>query len=211
MLARRMVTGPAAGLGPATGEAADEARLLARVAAGEAAAFRTLLDRHLGGAQAIARRMLADAAEADDVAQEAFLRLWTNRGRIEVGPGGVKPWLRRVVSNLSIDRIRARRNTDVTDEVPERIEPPTQLRDLEGRELQDRVKAALQKLPERQRQALVLFHYEGLSQVEVGAAMGVSDEAVESLLGRARRALKAALAGEWRALLPDGGGDGSAG
>jgi RNA polymerase sigma-70 factor (ECF subfamily) len=64
------------------------------------------------------------------------------------------------------------------------------------------VDAALKALPERQRLALTLFHYEGMSQIEVGEAMGISDEAVESLLARARRALKALLKDEWQGLLP---------
>lgn len=59
----------------------------------------------------------------------------------------------------------------------------------------------MKALPERQRLALVLFHFEGLSQVEVGAQMGISDEAVESLLARARRGLKAALKDDWRDLI----------
>jgi RNA polymerase sigma-70 factor (ECF subfamily) len=65
------------------------------------------------------------------------------------------------------------------------------------------VEAALAALPERQRVALTLFHYEGLSQIEVGDMLGITDEAVESLLARARRSLKTALKDEWRQLLPD--------
>ena len=68
-----------------------------------------------------------------------------------------------------------------------------------------RVDAALKSLPDRQRLALVHFHYEGMSQVEVGRVLGVSDEAVESLLSRARRTLKGLLKSDWRQLLPDEG------
>jgi RNA polymerase sigma-70 factor, ECF subfamily len=186
---------------PAT--VSDDAVWLSAVAQGDAAAFRRLVAAHLSHAVAIARGMLRDPAEAEDVAQEAFLRLWRNAGQLELGPGGVKPWLRRVVSNLCIDRLRAGRNTTVTDEVPEQLDRPRQLDGLEDRDLQARVQAALAELPERQRLALVLFHFEGLSQIEVGAAIGVSDEAVESLLARARRALKAALKDDWQSLLPD--------
>lgn len=189
------------------GEAADDGRLLARLAARDAAAFRLLLERHLPLAVAIGRRMLADPAEADDVAQEAFLRLWHGGSKLDVGNGGLKPWLRRVVSNLCIDRIRARRGTDVVDEVPEQLVQPSQLKGIEQRELSGRVQAALQALPDRQRQALVLFHFEGLSQDEVASAMTISAEAVESLLARARRSLKAQLSGEWQSLLPDAGDD----
>ena len=181
----------------------EETGLLARVAAGESEAFRGLVDRHLPTVLAIARRMLRDDAEAEDVAQETMLRLWRNAAGLELGPNGVRPWLRRVASNLCIDRVRARRNTTVVEEVPEESAPPSQLRHLAERELGARVDAALQALPERQRLALTLFHYEGMSQIEVGEVLGISDEAVESLLARARRALKVALKDEWRELMPE--------
>jgi RNA polymerase sigma-70 factor, ECF subfamily len=188
--------------------AADDAALLAACAANNPAAFRSLVDRHLGVALAIARRMLRDDAEAEDIAQEALLRLWRGAATIDLaglGTSGIRPWLRRVVSNLCIDRIRASRRTDVTDEVPEQIEPATQVLGLTDAELSARVDQALQRLPERQRLALTLFHYQGLSQLEVGETLGVSDEAVESLLARARRALKIDLKDDWRALLFDDG------
>lgn len=193
---------PERGAGPEDGQGTDAA-LLARLAAGDKAAFAVLVGRHLPSVLAIARRMLRDEAEAEDMAQEALIRLWRNAGTVEVGPAGVRPWLRRVVANLCIDRVRAGRATEVTDEVPETPEAPTQQRRLEQQDLAARVDRALSRLPDRQRQALVLFHYEGLSQVEVGRMLGVSDEAVESLLSRARRALKATLQDDWRQLMPD--------
>ena len=148
--------------------------------------------------------MLRDDAEAEDVAQETLLRLWRNAAGLELGEGGVRPWLRRVASNLCIDRVRARRNTTVTDDAcRRRASRPTQVTHLAERELGQRVDAALKALPERQRLALTLFHYEGMSQIEVGEAMGISDEAVESLLARARRALKVSLKDEWRGLMPE--------
>ena len=202
MLARKSDPGSAQPSG-LTADGEDEAELLAGVAAGQERAFRALVDRHLGSVLGIARRMLRDDAEAEDVSQEALLRLWRNAAGLELGANGVRPWLRRVVSNLCIDRARARRNTTLTDAVPEESEPAGLLRHLAERELSGRVDAALKALPERQRLALTLFHYEGMSQIEVGEVLGISDEAVDSLLARARRTLKATLREEWRALMPD--------
>jgi RNA polymerase sigma-70 factor (ECF subfamily) len=154
---------------------------------------------------AVARRMLRDNAEAEDVAQEAFLRLWRSGATLDVGPAGIRPWLRRVVSNLCLDRVRSQGRVTVVEELPEVPEPAKQLSALEERDTRTRVAEALQKLPERQRLALTLFHFEGMSQIEVGQVMGISDEAVESLLGRARRQLKADLKDEWQSLRNDSG------
>ena len=185
---------------------AEEVAWLLRIAAGDQAAFRAVVDRYLSQLLGIARRMLRDDAEAEDIAQEALVRLWRNAATLELGPGGLRPWLRRVVSNLCIDRVRSSRRLSVVEEVPEQAEPASQLRSLGERELTLRVDALLKALPERQRLALTLFHYEGFSQIEVGATLGISDEAVESLLARARRTLKSALKDEWQQLLPDNEG-----
>lgn len=185
----------------------DDGALLARLAERDAGAFRILVERHLPSVLGVARRMLRDDAEAEDVAQECLVRLWQNGAGLDVGNGGVRPWLRRVAVNLSIDRIRSGRRTDVTDEVPEQAVQADQLSLLEEGDLSARVNAAIMALPERQRQALVMFHFEGLSQSGVAEIFGVTDEAVESLLARARRALRTALNDEWRQLLPEDAGE----
>lgn len=184
----------------------DEPALLKRAAAGDAAAFRGLVERHIQAVVAIARRILGDEAEAEDVAQEVMLRMWNTGGSLDISEHGLKPWLRRVTTNLAIDRFRSRRRMHVTDDVPEVADEASQERQLVEDDLAGRVEAALSRLPERQRVALTLFHFEGLSQLDVAKALGVSDEAVESLLSRARRALRTALQNEWRDLLPEDGG-----
>ncbi len=190
---------------PASDSQADEAALVAAVGNGDVGAFRQLMARHLGGIVSVARRMLRDDAEAEDMAQEAFLRLWRSSATLEIGPAGIRPWLRRVVSNLCLDRVRGQGRVTVVEELPEVPEPATQLAGIESQDTQRRIEQALQKLPERQRLALTLFHFEGLSQIEIGQLMGVSDEAIESLLSRARRQLKAELKWEWEQLRNDSG------
>ena len=194
-------------------DAAAELRLLRQAADGSDVAFRALVTAHLRPLLAIGRRMLGETAEAEDMAQEALLRLWRGAGQIEIGPAGLRPWLNRVAANLCLDRLRARKTAPQTRaELPETGTPANQLHGLEEAELSARVDHALQQLPERQRLALVMFHYQGLSQGEAADALGVSHDALESLLARARRSLKAALANEWKALLPDGAGlDGTVG
>lgn len=175
------------------------------LAAGDDGALRALLMRHQTRVVAVARRMLGNDAEAEDVAQETFLRLWRHAGALEIGPGGIGGWLRRVSANLVLDRIRARRPQD-PDALERMAVPAGQHRHMAERDLSRRVDRALQQLPERQRLALVLCHYEELAMAEAADIMGVSAEAVESLLARGRRALKAALAADWKGFLPDADG-----
>jgi RNA polymerase sigma factor (sigma-70 family) len=170
----------------------DEA-LLARVAEGDPAAVRALVARKLPRLMSLAQRMLGEAAEAEDVAQEAFLRIWRQAPNWRPGQAKFDTWLHRVALNLCYDRLRRRREI-VTDAPPEQIDPgPAPDRGLEARDLAAGVSAALADLPERQREAIVLCHYQELGNIEAAAVMGVSVEALESLLGRGRRALRAAL------------------
>lgn len=170
--------------------------LLAAFAAGEAAAARVLTLRLVPRVLAHAARLLGNRAEAEEVAQEAMLRLWRQAPHWRAGEARVTTWLYRVVANLCIDRRRRARGHSVALDAVE--EPPDPGPDAPAR-MQDRARAealqaALADLPERQRQAVVLRHIEGLANPEIAAIMETTTEAVESLTTRGRRALTAALA-----------------
>ena len=157
---------------------------------GDQAAARHLNDQLLPGALRQAFRMLGDQAEAEDVAQEAMLRLWKQATDWRAGEARISTWLYRVVHNLCIDRIRRRRPQVPVEDAPEPVDPdPSVLDRLAASEESRAIAAAIAELPERQRQALVLRHFEGYSNPEIGAALECSVEAVESLLARARRQL----------------------
>ena len=181
---------------------ATDAHLLTRIADGEASAFAELMQRHLSAVLATARRIVRDDAQAEDIAQEAFLRLWNGAQTLEAGGYGMRPWLRRVASNLAIDWLRKTKRLDVTDDVPEQPVEPGQLRSLEASETAARVELALASLPPRQRIAVSLFHFDEMSQRDVAEMMELSEDALESLLARGRRRLRDLLKNDWQELLP---------
>ena len=181
----------------------EDAVLLERCAAGDAGAFRSLMARHLAGVVRTARRITASHSEAEDVAQETFLKLWSGADGVVVSSGSLGPWLRRVAANLSIDMLRKGKRLDVTDEVPEQTVPADQLDGLEAADRAGRVEEALGRLPDRQRVAIGLFHFEQLSQREVADVMAISEDALESLLARARRRLRDLLKDDVAELLRD--------
>jgi len=171
----------------------DEA-LVARVAEGDPAAVRALVARKLPRLMSLGVRMLGEAAEAEDMAQEAFLRVWKQAPKWQPDKAKFDTWLHRVALNLCYDRLRRRRGV-LTEEPPEQPDPaPSAEKGLLAQETGRRVAEAVRRLPDRQREAIVLCHYQELGNIEAAAVMGVSVEALESLLGRGRRALRAALA-----------------
>ena len=175
---------------PDSGGMDGDAVLLARFAGGDQSAARALTDQLLPGALRQAWRMLGDQAEAEDVAQEAMLRLWKQAADWRAGEAKVSTWLYRVVHNLCIDRIRKRRPQVPVEDAPEPVDPdPSVLERMAETETSRAIADAIKTLPERQRQALILRHFEGLSNPEIGDALECSVEAVESLLARARRQL----------------------
>jgi len=168
--------------------------LLIRIADGDPAASRALVARKLPRILGLAQRMLGDKTEAEDVAQEAFLRVWRQAPKWRPGEARFDTWLHRVSLNLCYDRLRRRREIS-TDDPPEVVDDgPAPDRGLEAEDTGRRVGQALAKLPDRQREAVVLCHYQELGNIEAAAVMGVTVEALESLLSRGRRSLRVALA-----------------
>jgi RNA polymerase sigma-70 factor (ECF subfamily) len=169
----------------------DEA-LMARVAGGDERAFQLLSRRHLPAMLGLARRILGNAAEAEDVAQETFMRVWTHAPRWQP-LAQFRTWLTRVVINLCLDR--KRRAPWVELETAGEIADPA--RDAgekaEDDERERMLAAAIEKLPVRQRSAIVLTYGDGMSNAQVADVLDTSVSAVETLLVRAKQNLRRAL------------------
>lgn len=177
-----------------------DAALLARYAAGDPAAARLLAQRLTPLVFGHAVRVLGDQAEAEDVAQEALIRLWKIAPDWQADRARVTTWLYRVTANLCTDRLRKRRTTPL-DDVAEPADPaPGAAEGMQQRSRMQALQAALMQLPDRQRQAVVLRHLEGLANPEIAAILEVGVEAVESLTARGKRALTLALADQREAL-----------
>lgn len=171
----------------------DDARLIAAVACRDASAFRILVERHAPTLHRLAWRLLADAPEAEDVVQETLLRLWDQAAVWKPVGGGVSAWLRRIATNLCLDRLRRRaRMSD--EEAPERADDAAPADAcIDAQRLGDVARHALQGLPDRQRAAVVLTYYEELSNAAAAELMAMKVKAFESLLVRARTALRSAV------------------
>ncbi|MGG7518150.1 RNA polymerase sigma factor [Allorhizobium undicola] len=165
-----------------------DAPLLKGVAEGDPVALRRMVERKLPRILTLARAMLGDAAEAEDVAQETFLRIWRQAQHWQPGRARFDSWIHRVAVNLCYDRLR-RRKESPTDDVPELVDPAP-LPDADGAEGETlRLELALGRIAPRQRLAITLVYYQGLSNREAAEIMETSVDALESLLARGRRAL----------------------
>jgi RNA polymerase sigma-70 factor (ECF subfamily) len=174
--------------------------LLQLYANGDQAAARQLTLRLAPRAYKQAYRMLGVQADAEDVAQEAMMRVWKIAPEWRSGEAKVTTWLYRVVANLCLDRLRKVQSTSL-DAIDEPIDPsPSAADDMQSNARLDALQAALIALPERQRQAVVLRHIEELANPEIADVMEISVKAVESLTSRGKRALTQILKGRKAAL-----------
>lgn len=191
------------GAGRDTARAAErmehDDELMRRAAAGDREAFRLLVERWEQPVYAFLCRMLGSPEEALDLRQETFLRVHQQAGRYRA-QGQFRSWLFRIAGNLARSALRRRRILKWLRLDPQEHDRPADQepadRALERQELQAAVRAAIAELPARQREALVLRRYQELSQREIAAALGTTEEGVESLLGRAMSRLRRTLAAQ---------------
>jgi RNA polymerase sigma-70 factor, ECF subfamily len=171
----------------------DEA-LMARVARGDERAFQVLSRRHLPAMLGLARRILGNAGDAEDVAQEAFVRVWTHAPRWQP-LAQFRTWLTRVVVNLCLDRKRRAPWVDL-EAAGDVVDPePRADEKAETDERERMLTAAIGKLPARQRDAIMLTYTEGMTNAQVAEILGTSVSAVETLLVRGKQNLRRTLEG----------------
>jgi len=177
--------------------------LVRRAGAGDARACAALVDRHLDGIIGFASRYLGNRADAEEVAQEVFLRVWRHAASWQPGQARFKTWLYRVAVNLCHDRAR-RRPVLPLEDAPEMIsDAPSASVQLQRDQVSQQVRRALDALPERQKSAIVLCYYEEMDNAAAADVMDLSVDALESLLARGRRRLRDLLAAERPNLVGD--------
>ncbi|MCH1493248.1 MAG: sigma-70 family RNA polymerase sigma factor [Luminiphilus sp.] len=166
----------------------DEAEVMRRVAGGDGAAYALLVAHHLSPIAAYTQRMTGNEALAEDIAQEVFLRLWLKAADFDPARARLTTWLHRMAHNLAIDHLRKRQREAPMGEID-----AGEVACHDATDDAAPVLNALMQLPERQRSALTLTYYQDLSNREVADIMGLGTRAVESLLVRARSAMKRIL------------------
>ena len=180
--------------------AATDAALLEASARRVEAAFVVLIGRYQRDVLRVVWRISGGHADSEDIAQETFLRLWSNPSQVREAKA-LKGWLLRVASNMVMDRFRRKPTQDL--EAAEHVADlsPGPGGWLAHSQVSRAIDEALASLPERQRMALALVHFEQLSNIAAAEIMELSVDALESLLARARRKLKEILGPQGRDML----------
>ena len=194
----------------------NETQLMAAVVRGDQSAYQTLVRAHLPAITRYALRLLGTPRDTEDIAQETFLRLWTTAVRWDPEKAKLTTWLHRITHNLCVDHLRRHKRVSLVAEFDEQprgeaqpyspTEPalhdalferasdqPTDQEALETKAEHDALEHALMGLPEAQRSALLLCYFQGFSNKETAAIMALSVTAVESLIARAKRGLRATM------------------
>lgn len=172
----------------------SDAELVGRARAGDREAFEHLVRRHLSGAVAVALAILGDPADAQDIAQDGFVTALERLDELSRGDA-FKGWLLRIVRNRALDRKRSVTRFPKVDIAVVDPGAPDDLPDREAArsELRDRLARALQTLPEREREVLLLHDLEGWKHREIGERMGMLEGTVRHVLFRARRMMRERL------------------
>ena len=137
--------------------------------------------------------MLGDQMAAEDITQTVFMKTWQNIETWKAGQAKLITWMRRVTTNACLDQLRKKKPiySDIIPDIEDQADTPFEA--LSRQNQSDSIKAALQELSDRQRAAVTLSYYQGLSQREGAAAMDITEGAYESLLVRGRKTLKTIL------------------
>jgi RNA polymerase sigma-70 factor (ECF subfamily) len=171
-------------------------QLMVEFQRGDESAFALLLERHRKRVLNTAYHFLGDRDSAQDVAQEVFVKVYTS-GKAYRPDAAFTTWLYRITANACLDAIRKRKRSrlDVPDTLPECVLDPAASPEEQAHasELARQVNAAIAKLPENQRLAVVLHRYEELSYKQIADVLKMSVASVESLLFRAKRSLRESL------------------
>lgn len=177
---------------PSDKEVADEV-LAARVADSDQAAFAQLMQRHLDRTVAVAQRVLLRRSEAEDVAQDVFLKFWRQPESFNPEKAKFGTWIYRVTVNRALDMVRKVRPDQLAEGFDMTDPAPSALEEIARHQRKTALVETMAKLPERQRAALSLSYQAEMPDAEAAASLGVSVKAYESLLVRARRTLREKL------------------
>lgn len=174
----------------------DEADLIKQSVAGDESAYQLLIEKHLPSLSNYVMRMMANTAEAEDIIQETFIRLWSRGNKFNPEVARLTTWLHNIAHNLCIDHFR-KVNRIVDDPALQTVtETSGPEEKLSQQGLVKSVQEAMMSLPERQRSAIIMCHYQGLSNKDAAVVLDVSVDALESLMARGRHKLRKLLASD---------------